>query len=128
MVDTRIPLSVPYLHGNEQRYLDECIRTNWVSYVGPFVSRFEKEFAETVGGTYRGRQVGTHGDAGCFSFNGNKIITSGGGGMVTTDDAALAKRMRYLSTQARDDPGEYVHESIGFNYRLTNVQAAVGVA
>lgn len=257
MVDSRIPLAVPYLHGNEQRYLDECIRTNWVSYVGPFVSRFETEFAkaigsghavavnsgtaalhiallalgvgpsdlvvvpdltfiapanavrycgadpvfigvardtwqldvglverflrdrcvlrdgvtrhqasgrrvaaivpvhllghpvdmdpltelavrggmtvvedatETLGGRYRGRSVGTLGQAGCFSFNGNKIITSGGGGMVTTDDAVLAERMRYLSTQARDDTKEYVHESIGFNYRLTNIQAAVGLA
>jgi perosamine synthetase len=257
MVDRRIPLAVPYLHGNEQRYLDECIRTNWVSYVGPFVSRFETEFAktvgsghavavnsgtaalhiallglgvgdadlvivpdltfiapanavrycgadpifigvargtwqldvglverflrercvvrdgathhqasgrrvaaivpvhllghavdmdplievaarggiavvedatETLGGRYRGRSVGTLGQAGCFSFNGNKIITSGGGGMVTTDDAALAERARYLSTQARDDAREYVHESIGFNYRLTNIQAAVGLA
>ena len=257
MVDRPIPLSVPYLHGNEQRYLEECIRTNWVSYVGPFVSRFEVEFAravgvkhavavnsgtaalhialiaadvgahdlvlvpditfiapanavrycgadpvfigvtpdtwqldvalvqrylsercelrdgvtrdrasgrrvaaivpvhllghavdmdplmalarrggirvvedatETLGGRYRGRQVGTDGDAGCFSFNGNKIITSGGGGMITTDDAERAKRMKYLSTQAKDDAKEYVHENIGFNYRLTSLQAAVGVA
>ena len=257
MVDRPIPLAVPYLHGNEQRYLEECIRTNWVSYVGPFVSRFESEFAkavgsahavavnsgtaalhigllavgvgagdlvlvpdltfiapanavrycgaepvfigvtrdtwqldvalverylrerceirdgatrhkasgrrvaaivpvdllghavdmdpllalakrggiaivedatETLGGTYRGTSVGTRGEVGCFSFNGNKIITSGGGGMVTTDDPERAKRMKYLSTQARDDAKEYVHESVGFNYRLTSLQAAVGLA
>ena len=257
MVEKRIPLAIPYLHGNEQRYLDECIRTNWVSYVGPFVSRFEEEFAravgssfavavnsgtaalhlallaidvrpddlvlvpdltfiapanavrycgadpvflgvdretwqfdvalvgrflrdecetvggatrerrsgrrvsavipvhllghpvdmdplielcrdrgiavvedatETLGGRYRGRSVGTIGRVGCFSFNGNKIITSGGGGMLTTDDKEVATRARYLSTQARDDTSEYVHESIGYNYRLTNIQAAVGLA
>jgi perosamine synthetase len=257
MVNSQIPLAVPYLHGNEQRYLEECIRTNWVSYVGPFVSRFETEFAkavgsahavavnsgtaalhvgllgvgvrpgdlvlvpdltfiapanavrycgadpvfigvtratwqldvalieryllerceirdgttrhktsgrrvaaivpvdllghavdmdplvalakrggiaivedatETLGGTYRGRSVGTLGEVGCFSFNGNKIITSGGGGMITTDDRERARRMKYLSTQARDDAKEYVHESIGFNYRLTSLQAAVGLA
>jgi perosamine synthetase len=253
----RIPLSVPALHGNEARYLQECIETNWVSYVGPFVGRFESEFAravgaphavamnsgtaalhvalltagvgpgdavivpdltfiapanaarycgadpvfvdvtrdhwqldvekvgaflatecertaggtrdrasgkrvsailpvhllghpvdldpllelgsrygipivedatESLGSTYKGRAPGTFGHAGCFSFNGNKIITSGGGGMLTTGSAAVAERATYLSTQARDDALEYVHESVGFNYRLTNLQAAVGLA
>jgi perosamine synthetase len=87
-----------------------------------------EDATETLGGRYRGRSVGTIGQTGCFSFNGNKIITSGGGGMITTDDAGIASRARYLSTQARDDNREYVHDSIGFNYRLTNVQAAVGLA
>ena len=253
----RIPLSIPVMRGNEARYLKECIDTNWVSYVGPFVERFETEFAtavgaphavamnsgtaalhvallaagigagdlvvvpdltfiapanavrycgadpvfvdvtadrwqldvdkvaaflkgecertasglrdratgnrvaallpvhllghpvdldpllaiaaeyglaviedatESLGSTYKGRAPGTFGLAGCFSFNGNKIITSGGGGMLTTASEDVARRARYLSTQARDDPLEYVHASIGFNYRLTNLQAAVGVA
>jgi perosamine synthetase len=245
------------MRGNEARYLKECIDTNWVSYLGPFVERFESEFAaavgaphavalnsgtaalhiallaagvgagdlvvvpdltfiapanavrycgadplfvditpdhwqldvdkvaaflarecertsagvrdratgkrvaallpvhllghpvdldplmaiaaeyglaviedatEALGSTYKGRAPGTFGLAGCFSFNGNKIITSGGGGMLTTASPEVTRRSRYLSTQARDDPLEYVHESVGFNYRLTNLQAAVGVA
>ena len=64
----------------------------------------------------------------CLSFNGNKLLTTGGGGMVVTNDEQIAKRAQYLSTQAKDDPIRYVHEEIGFNYRLTNVQAAIGVA
>jgi perosamine synthetase len=245
------------MRGNEAKYLKECIDTNWVSYVGPFVARFESEFAaavasphavalnsgtaalhvallaagvgpgdqvvmpdltfiapanavrycgadpvfvdvtadhwqldvekvaaflsrecertasgirdratgkrvaallpvhllghpvdldplmaiaaeydlavledatESLGSTYKGRAPGTFGQTGCFSFNGNKIITSGGGGMLTTGSETVAARSRYLSTQARDDTLEYIHASVGFNYRLTNLQAAVGVA
>ena len=66
--------------------------------------------------------------AGCLSFNGNKIITTGGGGMVLTRDEALAARVRALTTQARSDPLEWVHDEVGFNYRLTNLQAALGAA
>jgi perosamine synthetase len=253
----RIPLSVPVLRGNEGRYLQECVDTNWVSYVGPFVTRFEEAFAravqspyavamnsgtaalhvallvagvgpgdavilpdltfiapanavrycgadvvfvdvtadhwlldvdkvaaflerecerrphgtydratgkrvravlpvhllghpvdldpllalaerydltviedatESLGSTYKGRASGTVGQSGCFSFNGNKIITSGGGGMLATASADVARRAKYFSTQARDDALEYVHDAIGFNYRLTNLQAAVGLA
>ncbi|HYB96496.1 MAG TPA: LegC family aminotransferase [Vicinamibacterales bacterium] len=87
-----------------------------------------EDATESLGARYRDRHTGTFGRAGCFSFNGNKIITSGGGGMIVTDDAAVARRAKYLSTQAKDDPIEYVHDTIGFNYRLTNVQAALGCA
>jgi perosamine synthetase len=72
--------------------------------------------------------VGTLGTIGCISFNGNKIITSGGGGVIITDDEKLAEHARYLTTQAKDDPIRYVHNEVGYNYRLTNIQAAVGVA
>ena len=252
-----IPLSVPEMRGNELAYLRECIETNWVSYVGPFVTRFEEQMAkyvgtrhavatnsgtaalhvallvagvqpgdevlvsgltfvapvnairyagafpvfmdatadhwqmdpvkvaefldkecsvtdgrlcnrrtgrpvtaiipvhilghpvdmqpvldaarrhglkviedatEALGGTYRGTMVGALGDIACFSFNGNKIITTGGGGMINTDNEEWARRAKYLTTQAKDDPIEYVHHEIGYNYRLTNLQAAVGVA
>jgi dTDP-4-amino-4,6-dideoxygalactose transaminase len=68
------------------------------------------------------------GDLGCFSFNGNKLVTTGGGGMIVTDRQDLAERARYLTTQARDDSVEYIHNEIGYNYRLTNIQAALGVA
>ena len=62
------------------------------------------------------------------SFNGNKIITCGGGGMLLTNDDEIAKRAYYLSTQAKDDPKFYIHNQIGYNFRLTNIQAAVGLA
>ncbi len=252
-VSRLIPLAEPNLGGNAQRYLNECIETNFVSSVGPFVERFEREFAEYVGakhavacssgtaaihvamrllgvgrgdlvgvsdftfvasvnpiayegatpllidseeeswnmdptllvdelrersrlglplpravevvhilgqpaqmeaivdicdeygipiiedasealgatytdGRYKGRHVGTIGQVGCFSFNGNKIITTGGGGMITTDDPALASRAKHLTTQARLPGIAYDHDEIGYNYRMTNIAAALGVA
>jgi len=248
-----IPLSVPQLTGNLRQYLEECIETNYVSSVGPFVSRFEKAFAEFVGarfaigcvsgtaalhlavrllnvqpadevivstftfvasvnailyergvpilidsersswnldpelvtdeikrrarqgkplpravevvhllghpaniepifdicqeyqipifedaaealgatyrtGKFAGRNVGTIGKIGCFSFNGNKIITTGGGGMLTTDDEEVARRAKHLTTQARLPGAEYWHDEVGYNYRLTNVAAAIGLS
>jgi aminotransferase in exopolysaccharide biosynthesis len=246
---SRIALSEPLLAGNERRYLDECITTNFVSSVGPFVERFEREFAAFVGAKHAvacasgtaalhvafrllgigpddevlvpsltfvasvnpivyergtpvlvdseleswnmdpalvvdyieqaaragkklpravevvhvlghpanlapvlevcarhgiaviedaaealgarypdGRQVGTIGTLGCFSFNGNKVITTGGGGMIVTDDEALARRAKHLTTQARLPGLAYRHDEVGYNYRLTNVAAALGCA
>lgn len=249
----RVPLAEPTLGGNAERYLRECLTSNFVSSVGPFVDRFEREFAAAVGSRYAvacvsgtaalhlamrildvgpgdevfvptltfvasvnpiryeratpvlvdveeatlnldpgivadeldrrarlglpqpkaievvhlvghpadlaplllaadrhgvaviedasealgatfvggsldGRAVGTLGRVGCFSFNGNKLITTGGGGMVTTDDEVLARRARHLSTQARLPGRAYDHDEIGYNYRLTNLAAALGVA
>lgn len=88
-----------------------------------------EDAAEALGATYRGKHVGTFGDIGVFSFNGNKIITTGGGGMLVTDDPELAERARLLVNQARR-PGsfEYEHLEVGYNYRLTNLQAALGLA
>ena len=252
-LEVRIPLAEPMIGGNAQRYLEECLATNFVSSVGPFVGRFEAEFAATVGarhavavasgtaalhlamrvldigpgdevlvpsltfvasvnpivyvgatpvlvdsepatynldptllveeldarardgrrqptaievvhlvghpadiepiataaarhgvpliedasealgatytrGAHAGRSVGTIGRVGCFSFNGNKLITTGGGGMLVTDDEALARRARHLSTQARLPGPAYDHDEVGYNYRLSNVAAALGVA
>lgn len=87
-----------------------------------------EDATEALGVRLRGRPAGRLGRMGCFSFNGNKLVTTGGGGMLVTDDDALAERARYLTTQAKDDPVEYVHGEVGYNYRLTNVQAALGVA
>ena len=87
-----------------------------------------EDSAEALGALYKGRRVGARGAAGCLSFNGNKIITSGGGGMVLTDDDERATRARYLTTQARDPGPEWIHREVGFNYRLTNLHAALGVA
>lgn len=79
-------------------------------------------------GIYAGRYAGTIGDFGAYSFNGNKIITTGGGGAITARDEKVVDHIRYLSTQAKDDPHYYIHNEIGFNYRMTNLQAALGVA
>jgi dTDP-4-amino-4,6-dideoxygalactose transaminase len=253
MSDEPIPLAIPSLEGNAARYLQECLDTKFVSSVGPFVGRFETEFAsytgspyavacsngtaaihvalrvagvgqgddvlvsdftfiatvnpisyvdahpvlvdadpatwnisaelvvdeldrraraglklpkavlvahilglpadlslivdrcekygvcliedaaEALGARYDGgrvakHQVGTVGVLGCFSFNGNKIITTGGGGMVATSDPALARRAKHLTTQARLPGADYIHDEVGYNYRLTNLAAALGVA
>jgi len=85
-----------------------------------------EDVAEALGAAYRGRPPGTFGRAGIFSFNGNKIITTGGGGMLVCDDADLAAHARKLSTQAREPRLHYEHEEIGYNYRLSNLLAAVG--
>jgi perosamine synthetase len=87
-----------------------------------------EDATEGLGARYRGKNLGSFGHVACFSFNGNKIITTGGGGMLVTNDAEWAARARYLTTQAKDDPIEYVHNAIGYNYRLTNVLAAMGCA
>lgn len=87
-----------------------------------------EDATESLGARYRGRQVGTLGDIACLSFNGNKLITTGGGGMVITNNRKFAECCAYLSTQAKDDPIEYVHRAVGFNYRLTNIPAALGCA
>ena len=87
-----------------------------------------EDATESLGARYDGHMVGNLGDIACFSFNGNKVITCGGGGMIVTDNEDWARRAKYLTTQAKDDPVEYVHSEVGFNYRLTNIQAAMGCA
>jgi perosamine synthetase len=87
-----------------------------------------EDATEGLGATYKGRGLGCLGDIACFSFNGNKIITTGGGGMLVTNNEEWATRAKYLTTQAKDDPIEYVHGEVGYNYRLTNLLAAVGCA
>lgn len=87
-----------------------------------------EDATESLGAEYKGRKVGNLAHIGCFSFNGNKIITTGGGGMIVTNDSDWATKAKYLTTQAKDDPVEYVHSQIGYNYRLTNIQAALGCA
>ena len=87
-----------------------------------------EDATEGLGATYGGRPLGSIGDIGCLSFNGNKIITTGGGGMLVTSNEAWAQKAKYLTTQSKDDPVEYIHQEIGYNYRLTNIQAAIGCA
>ena len=87
-----------------------------------------EDATESLGATYKGRQTGTFGDFGCFSFNGNKLITTGGGGMIVTDDEKRAKHIKFLVNQARDNSKGYYHPEMGFNYRMTNIEAALGLA
>jgi len=79
-------------------------------------------------GVYKDKFTGTVSDIGVYSFNGNKIITAGGGGMIVTNNRLLAEKARYLFNQAKDDPIRYIHMEIGYNFRLTNLQAALGLA
>lgn len=87
-----------------------------------------EDATESLGSSYKGRATGTLGRLGCFSFNGNKIITTGSGGMIVTDDLALARHAKHLTTQAKQDALEFVHDEVGYNYRLSNISAAFGVA
>ncbi|RJR32850.1 MAG: LegC family aminotransferase [Desulfobacteraceae bacterium] len=88
-----------------------------------------EDSAEGLGSFYKGRHVGTFGLLGIFSFNGNKPVTTGGGGMVITNDDLLGQRVRYLTTTAKEPhPWEFIHNEVGYNYRLPNVNAAVGCA
>lgn len=79
-------------------------------------------------GKYKGKYAGTIGNIGVYSFNGNKIITTGGGGMVVSNNRETLQKIKYLSTQAKDDTVNFIHNEVGFNYRMTNIQAAIGVA
>ncbi|MFW2580724.1 LegC family aminotransferase [Aliarcobacter butzleri] len=88
-----------------------------------------EDAAESLGSYYKNKHTGTFGKIGAFSFNGNKIITSGGGGVIVTDDEGLAKRAKHITTTAKiPHPYEYVHDEIGYNYRLPNINAALLVA
>ena len=88
-----------------------------------------EDAAESLGSYYKEKHTGTFGKLGAFSFNGNKIITSGGGGVIVTDDEELAKRAKYLTTTAKiPHKWEYVHDEIGYNYRMPNLNAALLVA
>jgi len=91
-----------------------------------------EDASESLGTRYnskklKGKHTGTIGSFGCLSFNGNKIITTGGGGMILTNKQKFAEKAIYLSTQAKDDPKRYIHNNVGYNYRITNIQAALGV-
>lgn len=88
-----------------------------------------EDAAESLGSYYQGKHTGTFGKCAAFSFNGNKTITTGGGGMIVTDDEALAKRAKHITTTAKQPhPYEFVHDEIGYNYRLPNINAALGCA
>ncbi|HOQ38694.1 MAG TPA: aminotransferase class I/II-fold pyridoxal phosphate-dependent enzyme [Mobilitalea sp.] len=85
-----------------------------------------EDAAESLGATYRGRQTGTFGKFGVFSFNGNKIITTSGGGMLVSEDRAMIEKVRFWATQAREKELHYEHKEIGYNYRMSNIVAGIG--
>lgn len=85
-----------------------------------------EDAAESLGATYKGKSTGTFGKYGIFSFNGNKIITTSGGGMLVSEDEVAIKKARFLATQARDAARHYQHSEVGYNYRMSNVVAGIG--
>jgi len=115
-------LMVVHLYGNPAP-MDEFLALAQ-KYQLPII----EDAAESLGARYRGKLVGTFGDVGCFSFNGNKLVTSGGGGMVISRDTRRTEACKHLSTQAKIDPVDFLHDAVGYNYRLSNLCAAVGLA
>ena len=118
LIKAVMPVHVLGNIGDINRLQEICSRFNLVII---------EDSTEALGSWYRGKHAGTFGLMGVFSFNGNKIISTGGGGVIVTDDEALAKKAKHLTTQAKVGE-EYMHDEVGFNYRLVNVLAAIGLA
>ncbi len=87
-----------------------------------------EDAAEALGATYKGKKCGSFGNIGIFSFNGNKIITTSGGGMVVSNDEEAIKKMRFWATQSREQARHYEHKEVGYNYRISNISAGIGRA
>jgi perosamine synthetase len=105
-----------------------CDMDRFLSIVQKYPLPVVEDATEALGTTYKGKSAGTFSPLASFSFNGNKIISTGGGGVIVTDDEALAKHAKHLTTTAKSSPDEYYHDEVGYNYRLVNVLAAIGVA
>lgn len=118
----RLPKAVVVVHLYGQSADLDPILAACAKYDVPLV----EDAAEALGTTYKGRAPGTLGKVGIFSFNGNKIITTSGGGMLVSEDGELVKHAVKLATQARDPAPHYEHSEIGYNYRLSNVLAGIG--
>jgi dTDP-4-amino-4,6-dideoxygalactose transaminase len=118
----RLPKAVVLVHLYGQSADLDPIRVACNQYDIPLI----EDAAEALGATYKGKALGSFGKIGIFSFNGNKIITTSGGGMLVTDDEVLATQAQFLATQARDTAPHYQHSQMGYNYRLSNVLAGIG--
>lgn len=105
-----------------------CDMDKLMQLANQYCLKVVEDSTEALGSKYKGKHAGTFGLFGTSSFNGNKIITTGGGGMILTDDEALAKKAKHITTTAKADPKEYYHDEVGYNYRLVNILAAMGVA
>jgi len=121
--ENRLPKAVIAVHLYGQSSDMDAIMAVCKPYGIPVI----EDAAEALGAQYKGRPAGTTGWASVFSFNGNKMITTSGGGMIWSNDEKLIQRARFLSTQARDPAPHYEHSEIGYNYRMSNLLAAVGV-
>jgi len=99
-----------------------------ISIINKYPLRIIEDATEALGSSYKGRSAGTFSPMACFSFNGNKIISTGGGGVIVTNDPELARHARHITTTAKASADEYYHDEVGYNYRLVNILAAVGVA
>jgi len=104
-----------------------CDMDRFLAIVKKYPLPIVEDSTEALGTTYKGKSAGTFSPLACFSFNGNKIISTGGGGVIVTDDETLAKHAKHLTTTAKASPDEYYHDEVGYNYRLVNVLAAIGV-
>ena len=105
-----------------------CDMDRFLSIVEKYPLPIVEDATEALGTSYKKKHAGTFSPLGCFSFNGNKIISTGGGGVIVTDDEALAKHAKHITTTAKASADEYYHDEVGYNYRLVNLLAAVGVA
>lgn len=105
-----------------------CDMDRFTAIVSRYPLAVVEDATEALGTTYKGQHAGTFSPLGCFSFNGNKIISTGGGGVIVSNDEALAKKAKHISNTAKASVDEYYHDEVGYNYRLVNLLAAVGVA
>ncbi|MET0636028.1 MAG: LegC family aminotransferase [Chitinophagaceae bacterium] len=105
-----------------------CDLDRFLSIVKKYPLPIVEDATEALGSSFKNKHAGTFSPLGCFSFNGNKIISTGGGGVIVTNDETLAKKAKHITTTAKASPDEYYHDEVGYNYRLVNILAAVGVA
>lgn len=120
--NNKLPKAVIAVHLYGQSAKVDEIVTLCKEYDVPLI----EDAAESLGSEYKGQKSGTHGDFGIYSFNGNKIITTSGGGALVSNDAEAIQKARFLSTQARDPALHYQHSEVGFNYRMSNIVAGIG--
>lgn len=124
----RIPVIMPVHVWGNAVWLDELFEICKERNIKILEDASESLGTKYIKGRFKDKHTGSVGSIGVISFNANKIITSGGGAMIITDDEILAKKALYLTTQAKDDPIKYIHNEVGYNYRLTNLHAAFGLA
>ena len=122
--EQRLPKAVIVVHLYGQSAKMDEILTLCNQYEVPVI----EDAAESLGSTYKGKASGTLGKFGVYSFNGNKIITTSGGGMLVSNDRHAIQQARFLATQARDQAHHYQHSQLGYNYRMSNILAGVGRA
>jgi len=120
--ENRLPKAVVVVHLYGQPADIDPIKELCDTYQVPLI----EDAAEALGAEYKGKAPGTFGKAGFYSFNGNKIITTSGGGMIVSEDKALIDKIKFWATQARDNTAHYEHSEVGYNYRLSNVLAGIG--